>query len=211
MSKVLVDRELLERAMYARDGKELIAANREIRATLARPAEAEGVGSIQCPASHPAECYAPGTQVVHASLVHGVIRQADALSVALSAVTAERDKLKGEVARLESAWHVKTMNRKDQVIAQQEQENDKIKAENAQLRAECERLRAFSNEIVSGAFEGGSFDGGDIQDMGVRHGLLRIEQREDECGEVCACREYGFPSECYRKTELLRAAMAAKE
>lgn len=43
MSKVLVDRELLERAMYANDGKELIAANRELRAILAQPAEAEGV------------------------------------------------------------------------------------------------------------------------------------------------------------------------
>lgn len=79
------------------------------------------------------------------------------------------------------------------------------------LRAEAERLRAFANEIVSGAFEGGSFDGGDIQNMGVKHGLLRIEHREDECGEVCACREYGFPTECYRKTELLRAVMTAKE
>lgn len=48
----------------------------------------EAAGSIQCPASHPAECYAPGTQVVHASLVQGVIRQHDAT---LSTVTAERD------------------------------------------------------------------------------------------------------------------------
>ena len=71
------------------------------------------------------------------------------------------------------------------------------------LLAERDALQAFANEIVSGAFEGGSFDGGDIQDIGVKHGLLRIEQRDDECGEACACREYGFPSECYRKTELL--------
>jgi len=71
------------------------------------------------------------------------------------------------------------------------------------LLAERDALQAFANEIVSGAFEGGSFDGGDIQDIGVKHGLLRIEQRDDECGDACACREYGFPSECYRKTELL--------
>jgi hypothetical protein len=76
-------------------------------------------------------------------------------------------------------------------------------ARNRALLAERDALQAFANEIVSGAFEGGSFDGGDIQDMGVKHGLLRIEQRDDECGEACACREYGFPSECYRKTELL--------
>lgn len=76
-------------------------------------------------------------------------------------------------------------------------------AERDALLAERDALRAFANELVSGAFEGGSFDGGDIQDMGVKHGLLRIEQRDEECGEACACREYGFPSECYRKTELL--------
>lgn len=60
----------------------------------AQPAEVEGV--VQCPASHPAECYAPGTQVVHASLVHGIVRQADQYHAALSAVTAERDALLAE-------------------------------------------------------------------------------------------------------------------
>ena len=57
--------------------------------------------------------------------------------------------------------------------------------------------------MISASFEGGSFDGGDIQDIAVKHGLLRIEQRADECGEACACREYGFPAECYRKTPIL--------
>lgn len=65
-------------------------------------------------------------------------------------------------------------------------------------------LKAFANELISASFEGGSFEGGDIQDIGVKHGLLRIEQRTEECGEVCACREYGFPAECYRKTDLVR-------
>jgi hypothetical protein len=73
-------------------------------------------------------------------------------------------------------------------------------------QAERDTLRAFANEMVSAAFEGGSFDGGDIQDIAVKHGLLRIEQPEEECGEVCACREYGFPTECYRKTGLLKAS-----
>lgn len=65
-------------------------------------------------------------------------------------------------------------------------------------------LIAFANELTSAAFEGGSFDGGDIQDIAVKHGLMRIENRDDECGEACACREYGFPAECYRKTELIK-------
>lgn len=67
-------------------------------------------------------------------------------------------------------------------------------------------LKAFAGELISAAFEGGSFDGGDIQSIGVKHGLLRIEQRTEACGEVCACSEYGFPAECYRKTDLVMAA-----
>lgn len=67
----------------------------------------------------------------------------------------------------------------------------------------ADALKAFSREMIDAAFEGGSFDGGDIQDIAVKHGLLRIEPRNEECGEVCACREYGFPAECYRKTDLI--------
>lgn len=72
--------------------------------------------------------------------------------------------------------------------------------------AQRDQLKAFAVEMVNASFEGGSFDGGDIQDIAVKHGLLRIEPREDECGEACACREYGFPAECYRKTPILGAA-----
>lgn len=104
MSKVLVDQEWLKRLhrdldacqkviwlglrgadpAYCQDAQDRL---KEIDELLAQPAEAEG--SIQCPASHPAECYALGTHVVHASLVHGIVRQADELNAALSAVTAE--------------------------------------------------------------------------------------------------------------------------
>lgn len=73
------------------------------------------------------------------------------------------------------------------------------------LKTERDQLKAFAIEMVNASFEGGSFDGGDIQDIAVKHGLLRIEQREGECGEGCACREYGFPAECYRKTPFLGA------
>lgn len=72
-------------------------------------------------------------------------------------------------------------------------------------------LKAFANDMITAAFEGGSFDGGDIQDIAVKHGLLRIEQRTEECGDVCACRSEGdgFPAECYRKTALLRGDQPA--
>lgn len=73
-------------------------------------------------------------------------------------------------------------------------------------KAATDSLKAFANELIAAAFEGGSFDGGDIQEIAVKHGLLRIKQRAEECGEVCACREYGFPAECYRKTDLLKPA-----
>ena len=64
-------------------------------------------------------------------------------------------------------------------------------------------LKAFANDMINASFEGGNFEGGDIQDIAAKHGLLRIETRDEECGEVCACREYGFPAECYRKTDLI--------
>ncbi|WP_434676181.1 hypothetical protein [Pseudomonas sp. D3-10] len=66
-----------------------------------------------------------------------------------------------------------------------------------------DQLRSFASEMISACFEGGSFDGSDIQDIAVKHGVLRVETREDECGEGCACREYGFPADCYRRTELI--------
>ena len=66
-------------------------------------------------------------------------------------------------------------------------------------------LKAFARSMIDAALEGGSVDGGDIQDIAVKHGLLRIEQRKEECGVVCACRSEGdgFPAACCRKTALL--------
>jgi len=71
-------------------------------------------------------------------------------------------------------------------------------------------LAAFFIEIFDGALDGGSFDGGDIQDAGVRHGLLIVEQREESCGEHCACAEYGFPVDCYRLAPALSAHRQAQ-
>lgn len=59
-------------------------------------------------------------------------------------------------------------------------------------------LAAFAIDLIDGALQGGNFDGGEIQALGVKHGLLRVEHRTESCGEHCACAEFGFPSECYR-------------
>lgn len=71
-------------------------------------------------------------------------------------------------------------------------------------------LASFAKEMIDAAFEGGSFDGSEIQEIAVKHGLLKIENRTEECDEVCACREPGFPSECYRKTDLIALKPAAE-
>lgn len=59
-------------------------------------------------------------------------------------------------------------------------------------------LAAFAIDLIDGALQGGNFDGGEIQALGVKHGLLQVEHRTESCGEHCACAEFGFPSECYR-------------
>lgn len=46
-----------------------------------------------------------------------------------------------ENQRLESAWKVDVLNRKDELIAKQEKENDRVKAERDALLAERDRLR----------------------------------------------------------------------
>ena len=84
----------------------------------------------------------------------------------------------------------------------------RLKKRVEQLETERDQLKAFAVEMINASFEGGSFEGGDIQDIGVKHVLLRIERREAECGERCACREYGFPAECYRKTPILGAGQS---
>lgn len=82
-------------------------------------------------------------------------------------------------------------------------ERDALQQRLAEAEKRAGALAAFAIEMVSASREGGSFDAGDIQDMAVKHGLLVIEPRQTECGEYCACSEYGFPSDCYRNSLLL--------
>lgn len=118
--------------------------------------------------------------------------EVDRLRVELGYMREERDDLSTKLDRFYSRSHgIKNLAAIEELSAQ---------------LADRDALRSFADEVVSAAYEGGSFEGGDIQDMAVKHGLLRIESRSEECGEACACRECGFPAECYRKTSLLCAS-----
>jgi len=105
MSKVLVDRELLERIVNTNMADYAVIAyqHKEIRAILVQPAEAEGVearlrtvidelkaGFVVCE-----EC---GGQEDTATL--DCVPELEAIAAALSAVTAERDRLREEMAEL---------------------------------------------------------------------------------------------------------------
>jgi len=73
---------------------------------------------------------------------------------------------------------------------------------------ESAKLRAFAQEIMEAWPEGG-IDGGDLQDIATRHGLLTPKIMHSPCGDNCACYEVVGPDEfesgveCFIKTPLL--------
>ncbi|MCO3790904.1 hypothetical protein QOV23_28275 [Pseudomonas aeruginosa] len=76
-------------------------------------------------------------------------------------------------------------------------------------------MAAFAQEIISGALEGGSFDGAELQESAERHGLIAKQVMNEPCRgpeEYCACAwSTSFPTECYRITAELRALLSEKE
>ncbi|WP_242447365.1 hypothetical protein [Pseudomonas aeruginosa] len=84
-----------------------------------------------------------------------------------------------------------------------------------ELRENAAKLAAFAQEIISGALEGGSFDGADIQESAERHGLIAKQVMNEPCRgpeEYCACAwSTSFPTECYRVTAELRALLSEQE
>ena len=82
---------------------------------------------------------------------------------------------------------------------------------NARLREELEALRAFAQGVMS-YWPHGDVDGGDLQELAAKHGLLKSETRTEPCGETCGCSEVvasdEWPDgvECFRKTPLLTGA-----
>lgn len=72
------------------------------------------------------------------------------------------------------------------------------------LYAERDGLRAFADRIMGEWPDVGGLDGGDLQDIAERTGLLAKVTMQEPCGENCNCEGYGdFPMECYRKTSML--------
>lgn len=59
----------------------------------------------------------------------------------------------------------------------------------------------FVNEMLGLASEGMSLDGGQIQEIAQRYGLVEVKIVYEPCCDLCACAEVGdFPQHCYRKT-----------
>jgi hypothetical protein len=79
---------------------------------------------------------------------------------------------------------------------------------------EIDALRAFAQAVMADWPDCMMLDGGDLQELAERHGLLTPETRHEPCGEGCSCNEYAGPDEwadgvvCYRKTPLLTGSNA---
>lgn len=75
-------------------------------------------------------------------------------------------------------------------------------------QGDLDALRAFAQDVME-AWPMGDVDGGDLQSIATKHGLLKPEVRREPCGEVCDCADYAAVREfadgvtCYRKTPLL--------
>lgn len=64
-------------------------------------------------------------------------------------------------------------------------------------------LIGFATAVLDSWPDGG-IDGGDLQDLGVRFGLLSPVTVTEPCNENCHCAEYydEFPAECLRRVPL---------
>lgn len=74
-------------------------------------------------------------------------------------------------------------------------------------RGEIEHLRGFATDLLN--MWPGDIEGGEVQDLAVKHGLLKETMQYEPCGENCDCSEYAseygweIGITCYRKTEIL--------
>lgn len=60
-------------------------------------------------------------------------------------------------------------------------------------------LLGFCYWLFTNVWPHGDADGGDLEDMGVKFGILKPEEVTQSCGEYCRCAEWDdFPQTCYR-------------
>lgn len=134
MSKVLVDRELLER-MIQLDSLGLDAQQEysALRAILAQPAEAEGVGRNAI------------TEEVKSAYYErkSITEAVDAICAALSAVTAERDALAARLGEWERSTLAQIMRENVELTA----ERDRLREDISQVRGANKILRTASDMV----------------------------------------------------------------
>jgi hypothetical protein len=71
--------------------------------------------------------------------------------------------------------------------------------------SDIDKLRAFAQAVLDGWPDVPQWDGFDLQDLAVKHGLLEATTVTEFCGEGCQCAEVNeFPMECFRFTALLK-------
>ena len=78
-------------------------------------------------------------------------------------------------------------------------------------------LRYFAQEVMQ-SWPMGDVDGGELQDLAIKHGLLKRQEPAPTapCGEHCGCAEvvaadeWADGVECYRKTPLFTGAQEGK-
>jgi hypothetical protein len=86
-----------------------------------------------------------------------------------------------------------------------------VLAELDRLRVECEKLKGFAMAIYGNWPDSGNLDGGELQDLGEKYGLLTPTIVTQACGETCDCAEWAdFPQTCYRRSDLIKRADEGK-
>lgn len=105
----------------------------------------------------------------------GIVEQVDGPYIYVD----DYEALLEENRRLESAWKVGVLNRKDELLAKQEQENDRVKAERDALLAERDAQRSVLKEarqVIATALRAGAPDWFETdEDIASHHTIKRID------------------------------------
>ena len=66
----------------------------------------------------------------------------------------------------------------------------------------------FCDEALKVSFDGCDLDGGSVQEMAEKYGLVERVTMTERCGDTCICSEMDdFPLDCYRYTDAFKAAV----